>query len=174
MTRIPSRTSRTLGSWIVALACAVLLTACQTTDSGSSSDGAGDGGTQQADGGFVAPVEPAPAPAPEANVELRPVYFGFDRSELTQEARASLSQDAEALAGQTGTTMVEGHTDERGTFEYNVALGDRRANAVKKYLVAHGIPASKIRTKSSGEAKPAVKGHDESAWRWNRRAVLTQ
>ena len=105
-------------------------------------------------------------------LELRPVYFGYDRSDLTAEARSSLSEDGELLSNSTGATTIEGHTDERGTLEYNLALGDRRANVVKKYLVALGLPASELRTKSYGEMSPAVKGHDESAWRWNRRVVL--
>ena len=64
---------------------------------------------------------------------------------------------------------IEGHCDERGSEEYNLALGERRANAVKRYMVDLGVPSSQLRTVSFGEAKPAVVGHDESAWRYNRR-----
>lgn len=158
--------------WTVAVASALLLTACQTTDTGSSSGSQ----TQETEGGFVASTEPAEAAPtePEPTLELRAVYFGYDRSDLTPEARASLREDAETLRGGTAVATLEGHTDERGTFEYNLALGDQRANAVKKYLVALGLPASKIQTLSYGEQKPAVRGHDESAWRWNRRVTLKQ
>jgi peptidoglycan-associated lipoprotein len=169
--------SRTLG--IVALSLVVSMTACKTTDTGSSTDGGGGSQTQEAEGGFRAPAEPSTSDSgstatPTAKLELRPVYFGYDRADLTPEARASLREDAEELKSSTAVTTLEGHTDERGTFEYNIALGDRRANSVKKYLVALGMPASRLRTKSVGEANPAVKGHDESAWRWNRRVVLQQ
>jgi peptidoglycan-associated lipoprotein len=64
---------------------------------------------------------------------------------------------------------IEGHCDERGSEEYNLALGERRAAAVRQYLVDSGVSAGKLDTVSFGEAKPAVQGHDESAWRWNRR-----
>ena len=69
-----------------------------------------------------------------------------------------------------GVITIEGHCDERGSEEYNLALGERRASGVKRYLVDLGVPASRLRTVSFGEAKPAVVGHDESAWRYNRRA----
>jgi peptidoglycan-associated lipoprotein len=65
---------------------------------------------------------------------------------------------------------VEGHCDERGTSEYNLGLGDRRAKAVREYLVAAGVDGGRIRTISYGKERPFVQGHDESAWRWNRRA----
>ncbi len=67
------------------------------------------------------------------------------------------------------TITLEGHTDERGTEEYNLALGERRANAVMQYLVDLGVPTGRMITVSFGEGSPAVQGHDESAWRWNRR-----
>ena len=166
--------SRTLG--IVAVSLALSMTACKTTDTGSSTDGGGSQ-TQETEGGFQAPTEPGTSGSDSTgtsggSADLRPVYFGYDRSDLTPEARASLREDAEGMKDSKGVTTLEGHTDERGTFEYNIALGDRRANSVKKYLVALGMPSSSLRTKSSGEANPAVKGHDESAWRWNRRVVL--
>jgi peptidoglycan-associated lipoprotein len=160
---------------MTAVASALLLIACQTTDKGSSST---EGQTQETEGGFRAPAEPdstaSDTSQSDTKLELRPVYFGYDRSDLTQEARSSLRESSSGLEKASGVTTLEGHTDERGTFEYNMALGDRRANAVKKYLVALGVPASKIRTLSYGEANPAVKGHDESAWRWNRRVTVQQ
>jgi peptidoglycan-associated lipoprotein len=148
------------------------MVACQTTDTGSSTEA---DETQETDGGFHAPTEPEPTPkAVDAKLELHPVYFAYDRSDLTAEARQSLRDDSEMLKDSSGVTTVEGHTDERGTFEYNLALGDRRANAVKKYLTALGLSASKLRAQSYGEQSPAVRGHDESAWRWNRRVALKQ
>ncbi len=154
------------------------MTACQTTETTQPSHTEGSP-IPETEGGFRAPAEPSPAPAdtmtkPSAKLELRPVYFGFDRFDLTPEARASLRQDAMLLKKASGATTLAGHTDERGTFEYNLALGVRRANTVKNYLVALGVSASSLRTKSYGEANAAVKGHDESAWRWNRRVALAR
>ena len=72
-----------------------------------------------------------------------------------------------------GVITIEGHCDERGSEEYNLALGERRANGVKRYLVDLGVPSSRLRTVSFGEVKPSVMGHDESAWRHNRRSDFT-
>ena len=101
--------------------------------------------------------------------ELQTVYFAFDRSDIREDARAKLRSNAEVINGMERTVTVEGHADERGSTEYNLALGERRANAVKRYLVDLGVASSKLRTVSFGEARPAVPGHDENAWRYNRR-----
>jgi len=117
----------------------------------------------------------APAPttprstAPAAS--LQTVYFDFDKSEIRSDARAALKSNADTIgSGDGGVITIEGHCDERGSTEYNLALGERRANAVKRYLVDLGVPSSRLRTVSFGEDRPAVQGHDESAWRYNRRA----
>ena len=103
------------------------------------------------------------------------VYFDYDRAEIREDARPALRQNADKLnAGNLGTVTVEGHCDERGSTEYNLALGERRANAVKRYLVDLGVPSNNLRTVSFGEERPAVQGHDESAWRYNRRADFTK
>jgi peptidoglycan-associated lipoprotein len=103
---------------------------------------------------------------------LQAVYFAYDSYEIQPDARATLRANAEAIKANNGwgTITVEGHCDERGSEEYNLALGDRRANAVKRYLSDLGVSSSRLRTVSFGEAKPAVVGHDESAWRYNRRS----
>ena len=99
------------------------------------------------------------------------VYFDFDKSDIREDARSALRGNADRLnAGGLGTVTIEGHTDERGSAEYNLALGERRANATKRYLVDLGVPSNTLRTVSFGEDRPAVQGHDESAWRYNRRA----
>ncbi len=100
------------------------------------------------------------------------VYFAFDSAELTPEARATLEKQAEWLKHHAQVrVIIEGHADERGTREYNLALGERRANAVKNYLVALGIAPERIETISYGKERPAVLGTGEAVWRLNRRAV---
>jgi len=100
------------------------------------------------------------------------IYFDFDRSEIRADARPVLRANASAINanGEWGVVTVEGHCDERGSEEYNLALGERRANAVSRYLTDLGVPGTRLRTVSFGEARPAVPGHDESAWRYNRRS----
>jgi peptidoglycan-associated lipoprotein len=101
---------------------------------------------------------------------LKDVFFDFDKSNIRDDQMAPLNENVTALKGNTGTkVLVEGHCDERGTAEYNLALGERRAKAVKDYLVAAGIAADRISTISYGKERPFVAGHDESAWKWNRR-----
>lgn len=100
------------------------------------------------------------------------VFFGYDTSVLDQQATNTLDRQAVWLQRYPDVSVtIEGHTDERGTREYNLALGERRANSVRDYLIALGIPASRINTISYGEERPAVDGHDETAWAKNRRAV---
>lgn len=102
------------------------------------------------------------------------VFFEYDSSELTDEARASLAKQAKWLEYHSRVRVtVEGHCDERGTREYNLALGERRANAVKSYLMALGVPVSRLSTISYGKERPAVVGNGESSWSQNRRGVLT-
>lgn len=101
------------------------------------------------------------------------VYFGFDLSNITPEAAAVLNQHANLLrSNPTARVLVAGHTDERGSREYNMALGERRAQAVRSYLAAQGIPAGSIEIISYGEERPAVAGTTEAAYAQNRRAEL--
>jgi peptidoglycan-associated lipoprotein len=104
---------------------------------------------------------------------LATVYFDFDKSDLTDETRRVLRENAAWLKanGEYGI-VIEGHCDERGTIEYNLALGQRRAMAVQDYLVNLGVGADRMRNKSYGEEQPADPGHDEAAWSRNRRAVF--
>jgi peptidoglycan-associated lipoprotein len=102
------------------------------------------------------------------------VFFSFDRSDITPEAQEILARQADWLRRYPNVTVtIEGHCDERGTREYNLALGERRAQAVKNVLVASGIPASRISTISYGKERPAVVGSSEEAYAQNRRAVTT-
>jgi peptidoglycan-associated lipoprotein len=102
------------------------------------------------------------------------VFFAFDRSDISPEARETLTRQADWLRRYPNVTVtIEGHCDERGTREYNLALGERRAQAVKNVLVALGISASRISTISYGKERPAVAGSTEEAYAQNRRAVTT-
>jgi len=100
------------------------------------------------------------------------IFFAFDRSDITAEARQILARQADWLRRYPNVTVtIEGHCDERGTREYNLALGERRAQAAKNVLVASGIPASRISTISYGKERPAVVGSAEESYAQNRRAV---
>jgi peptidoglycan-associated lipoprotein len=103
--------------------------------------------------------------------ELNTIYFDYDKAVIRLDQRANLQADAEAIKSQSGFGVItlQGNCDERGSEEYNLALGERRAASVKRYLVDLGVPSSRLKTVSFGESKPAVAGHDESAWKWNRR-----
>jgi peptidoglycan-associated lipoprotein len=102
---------------------------------------------------------------------LEDVFFDTDRFDLTPEARATLAKNANWLIQFPSVEiLVEGHCDERNTREYNLALGERRANAVREYLSSLGIGSVRIRTISYGEERPFALGHDEDSWRLNRRA----
>lgn len=100
------------------------------------------------------------------------VFFGYDRYDLAPESRLVLEGQADWLQQHPNLTItVEGHCDERGTREYNLALGERRANSVKGYLIALGVDSRRISTISYGKERPAVAGASESAWGQNRRSV---
>jgi peptidoglycan-associated lipoprotein len=116
------------------------------------------------------PSQATPPPSESRHVDLQTVYFDFDKYDIRADAKPVLRSNAEQIKSVGGTVTVEGHCDERGSEEYNLALGERRANAAKRYLVDLGVPSSKLVTVSFGEDRPAVQGHDESAWRYNRRA----
>ena len=100
------------------------------------------------------------------------MFFATDKSDQTSESIATLKKQAAWLQKYNGVTIViEGHCDERGTTEYNLGLGERRANAVKDYLVSVGVAANRIKTISYGKSRPAVPGSTEWAWSQNRRSV---
>mgnify|MGYP000704682958 CR=1 FL=1 len=98
-------------------------------------------------------------------------YFDFDKSELRSDVRAALDSHADALRNKSGIVRLEGHTDERGTREYNLALGARRAASARDFLVARGVAANRIRTISYGKERPVATCDDISCWSQNRRAV---
>ena len=105
------------------------------------------------------------------NSPFQPVFFRFDSSEIDTTAQQSLNANAEILKKYPSWVItIEGHADERGTAEYNLALGERRAVAARTYLVSLGVPADRLRTVSYGKEFPFDPGHDEAAWANNRRA----
>lgn len=125
--------------------------------------------------------EPAPFKEPEPERrdissdelarQLGTVYFGFDSSDLDDAARSTLKQNADVIRQNPGPkVVVQGHCDERGSIEYNLALGQRRGDAVRAYLVSLGIDAARLQVTSYGEERPADAGHGETSWSKNRRA----
>ena len=102
---------------------------------------------------------------------LKPIHFDFDAAELRPDALQTLNDNASKIRENAPLGVrVEGHCDERGTSEYNLALGDRRARAARDYLVSLGIPVARLRTISYGKERPVDPGHNEDAWSKNRRA----
>lgn len=147
-------------------AALVMLAACDTTG-----DEDGMGGANGANAGKMGAARPGTQEDMVVNVGDR-VFFGFDKTDLSAEARATLDRQAAWLKKYTNVSVtLEGHADERGTREYNLALGERRAAAAKNYLVAAGIAADRVKTVSYGKERPAVLGSNEAAWAQNRRAV---
>jgi len=157
---------------LMAAAAALLLAACSSTpETGASSEGSGTGTTTTTSPGGASAVTPGTLQDFVQNVGDR-VFFGYDKYDLTPEAQATLQKQAAWLKSYPqATVVIEGHCDERGTREYNLALGERRAASVANYLVALGIDANRIQTISYGKERPAVDGHDETAWSQNRRGV---
>ena len=127
----------------------------------------------------IAPPPSPPREEPVAQVAqaaskdspLKDIFFDFDKAEIRQDAKGPLEEDIKWLkAHPQAAITIEGHCDERGTSEYNLGLGERRAKVTKDYLVASGIDRTRTATVSYGKEGPFVLGHDESAWKWNRRA----
>jgi peptidoglycan-associated lipoprotein len=102
----------------------------------------------------------------------RVYYFDFDKADLRPDSQAALDRAISVLKNGSQRIRLEGNGDERGTREYNMALGERRANAVANYMVVNGVSRDRLETVSYGEEKPAAAGHDESAWSQNRRVEL--
>jgi|SRR5579864_6471367 len=137
----------------------------------------GPGGSADASA-RVTVAAPPPPPAPAAkesddaiwNREVRDAYFDLDKSDIRPDAREALSHTADFLRNYPSIKVtIEGHCDERGSTEYNIALGDRRAAAVKQYLVSQGIPGDRISTVSYGKEKPFCMESNEGCWQQNRR-----
>jgi peptidoglycan-associated lipoprotein len=108
-------------------------------------------------------------------MELKTVYFDFDKYDIKPEFKDAIKYNAQQLNKDKSVKVtVEGHCDERGSTEYNLALGERRATAVQKALVADGVDGKRLKVVSYGEERPVDPGHDETAWAKNRRSALSQ
>jgi len=155
------------------LSALLLLAACSSDpDTGADQTGGG----QKASNGSPeqsASVKPGSVQDFVVNVGDR-VFFDYDKSNLKMDAQDTLNKQAEWLKKYSGVSiLVEGHCDERGTREYNLALGNRRAASVRDYLVSKGIAKSRVKIISYGKERPAVLGSNEDAWAQNRRGVTT-
>jgi peptidoglycan-associated lipoprotein len=159
----------------------LLVAACETapTETGDSSGGGATTQTSGTSGStttvvtetVTSGVQPGSQEDLVLNVGDR-VFFGFDQYNLTDEAQSTLQRQAAWLnANPSVTLLIEGNADERGTREYNLALGERRATAVKNYLVTLGISPGRLSTISYGKERPVALGHNEAAWAQNRRSV---
>lgn len=166
-------------------AALLLVAACETTpDQSSDTSGSGDTTASSTGGGEMTqevvpepmPAEPmGPTPGTQddlvVNVGDR-VFFDLDKAVLNASAQRTLERQAAWLSQYpSATIMIEGHCDERGTREYNLALGDRRATSAKNYLVQLGVDPNRIETISYGKERPDAVGHSEAAWSQNRRSV---
>ena len=108
---------------------------------------------------------------PSEKLSLQDAFFDFDDFSLRQDAKSALEKDGKYLEKNSGMrVIIEGHCDERGSVEYNLALGEKRAHAAKDYLVSYGIPNNRLTTISYGKERPFDQGHDEDSWAKNRRA----
>ena len=168
----------------------LLVSACATEpENTGSTEGSGSSAESQT---TAAPSSPAPQKTTTAVAKKAPsgapagsgvdfyinvgdrVFFDFDKSEIKPKSAETLKRQAVWLNKYKGyTVVVQGHCDERGTREYNLALGERRANAAREFLISQGVDPARIETISYGKEKPAVLGSNEAAWAQNRRAVTT-
>ncbi|MGH6946405.1 MAG: peptidoglycan-associated lipoprotein Pal [Kiloniellales bacterium] len=163
-------------------AAALLLAGCESASQGESSTtgtGATSGTTSPSTSGSSnTGVSSVPGTGPGSQEDLTVkvgdrVFFDYDQSDLTGDARGTVERLAVWLNTYPAVTLVvEGHCDERGTREYNLALGERRANSVRDYLIALGIDGNRVSTISYGKERPAVLGSNEQAWAQNRRGVF--
>jgi peptidoglycan-associated lipoprotein len=165
---------------VLLLAAACALSACaskqtkpaESAGQGMESGGAEGAGAANANAGSGSSEEEAAGPQ-AGLLAKRTVYFDFDSSEIKGEGTDVVAAHAKYLAANPGTRVrLEGHTDERGSREYNIGLGERRAQAVRRALLLQGAADAQISTVSYGEERPAVPGHDEAAWAKNRRVEI--
>ncbi len=174
---------RSLGLLLLVVALAFSLAACgcfqqamrgeQAPPAAPEQKAAAAPGEKQEMAVGKAEAAPAPAAAEAAAAGLADVYFDFDRYNIRPGDAQILKNDYAWFGGNSGKVRIEGNCDERGTVEYNLVLGQKRADAAKGYLVSLGVDASRLDTISYGKEKPVDPGHDEAAWAKNRRDHFT-
>ena len=156
------------GVWGMLLLAGVLAAGCSSTGKKDGEEGAYGGG---ATGGAYGTLGLSAEQLRES--QNRTIYFEYDQSDVPAQYHDLLRAHARFLIDNSGTTVtIEGHADERGSREYNIALGEGRADAVRRFLQAEGVAGGQITTISYGEERPADPGSNESAWSLNRRAVV--
>jgi len=160
-------------------ACAAFLGACSTTPTDEQKPAAVDSRNTSGQGPRVATVDLTSKPAgnmltdPNSILSKRSIYYDFDKFDAKDEYRPMVEAHAKYLRDNPGTKMlIQGNADERGSREYNVALGQRRSDNVKKMLLLLGAKEAQIESVSLGEEKPKAEGHDEAAWAKNRRSDM--
>jgi peptidoglycan-associated lipoprotein len=154
----------------------------QTTTYNLTAKGPGGEATSSATVTVTAPPPPPPAPKPveksiseRLSTEVQDAYFDYDKSDVREDARAVLTKDADALKAifndfPNATVVMEGHCDERGSAEYNLGLGERRATSAKDFLTQLGVPADRLKVISYGKERPQCTDSNEDCWQKNRRA----
>jgi peptidoglycan-associated lipoprotein len=165
----------------VAVLPLALLAACASTpeeqttsaDTGAAATTAPAAGAESMGAGNAGASQMNPLDDPNSLLSKRVIYFDFDKADIKPEYRDIVQAHAAYLAQNSGTKVtLEGNTDERGTREYNMGLGERRANAVKSVLTLQGASAGQVDTVSYGEERPVAMGHDEQSWGQNRRVEI--
>lgn len=160
-----------LGGFLLA-GCASQPTAESTPEDAAGAE-AGQSGAEAGGLGSAEPLGADPLDDPASPLAQRVIYFEFDSSDIQRQFLDVLSAHAQYLVEHPEVSVrLEGHADERGSREYNIGLGDRRAQAVRRILLFQGVSADQVETVSYGEERPAVEGHNEEAWAQNRRVEI--
>ena len=165
--------------WSLVLASVLLFSGCSSMTKSDATSGEGAAVSESGSGASTSGASQGgawtgnPLDNPDSLLYSKVVYFDFDKSDILPESVTTLRAHADYLLANSAMSItVEGHCDERGSREYNIGLGERRASAIKRFLEAEGVAGSQINTISYGEERPADPGHGEAAWAMNRRGVL--
>jgi peptidoglycan-associated lipoprotein len=155
---------------MMGMVCALAFTGCKKKPKGGGLGGIDTVGGVNGDSLYEGQgLSDRPEGGTEVAGQFSAVYFDYDSAQINESERSKIESVASSMKGGSGQVIVEGNCDERGSTEYNLALGERRALAIRAYLVGLGVDGARVQTKSYGEEKPVDPGHDESAWSKNRR-----
>lgn len=156
---------------VILVGVLALAAGCKTTPDADANAGKSGTGSEFDDAGASA-GDGSDSGMSSSGSSIAPIYFDLDDSDIKPQFESILEAAAATLKSSNGSAVIEGNCDERGSDEYNVALGERRAVAVRRYLYNLGVPVSQLSVVSYGEARPAVSGTGETAWQLNRRAEI--